>query len=73
MNYPVIDIVRTGANIRTVIDNSGYSISDVADYLGATRSLIYRYIRGEVLPSTDRLLALSVLLNISINDILAVV
>ena len=42
----------------------------IADYLGATNSLVYRYMRGEVLPSTDRLLALSVLLGITVNDLL---
>ena len=72
MNYPVIDVLGTGRNIRDAIHGSGRSVSDIADYLGATTSLVYRYMRGDVLPSTDRLLALSVLLGVSINDLLAV-
>ena len=72
MDYPVIDLIGTGRNIREAIYGSGRSVNDVADYLGATTSLVYRYMRGDVLPSTDRLLALSVLLGVSINDLLAV-
>ena len=73
MDYPVIDIVATGRNINVLIHDHGYSVTDIANYLGTTDSLVYRYLRGIVLPSTDRLLALSVLLHVSINDILAVV
>lgn len=70
MNYPVIDIAGTGKVIGNIIKNSRYSVSDIADYLGASPSLVYKYIRGDVLPSTDRLLALSILLGVSINDML---
>lgn len=72
MNYPVIDVAATGRNIDTIIHSNGYTVADIANYLGTTDSLVYRYIRGNVLPSTDRLLALSTLLHISINDILVV-
>ena len=71
MNYPVIDVAGTGRNINRLIRGSRYSVADIAAYLGTTDSLVYRYMRGEVLPSTDRLYALSVLLEISMNDILA--
>ena len=72
MDYPVIDTDATGRNLEHMIRNSGYSVSYVAEYLGATNSLVYRYMRGEVLPSTDRLLALSALLDVTINEILVV-
>ena len=73
MDYPVIDITATGRNIDVLIHAHGYTVADIADYLGTTDSLVYRYIRGNVLPSTDRLLALSMLLHVPINDILAVI
>ena len=72
MDYLVIDIVRTGRNIRNMIIGSGMSVSAVADYLGTTTSLVYRYMRGDVLPSTDRLLALSMIMGVTVNDIVAV-
>lgn len=70
MDYPVIDVAATGRNIGTMIRRSNYSVHDVADYLGTTPSLVYRYIRGNVLPSTDRLLVLSRLLDVTINDMI---
>ena len=72
MDYPVIDTSATGRNIDRIIRNSSYSVTDIADYLGTTSSLVYRYMRGEVLPSTDRLLALSVLLGVTVNDLLVI-
>ena len=72
MDYPVIDTYATGRNIDLMIRNSGYSVADIADYLGTTNSLVYRYMRGDVLPSTDRLLALSVLLGVTVNDLLII-
>ena len=70
MDYPVIDVTATGRNIGTMIRRSNYSVPDVADYLGTSPSLVYRYIRGDVLPSTDRLLTLSRLLDVTINDLI---
>ena len=72
MDYPVIDTDATGRNLDHMIRSSGYSVTEIADYLGATSSLVYRYMRGDVLPSTDRLLALSVLLGVTVNDLLVI-
>ena len=71
MDYPVIDVHGTGINIRNMLRDRHISVADTANYLGATTSLVYRYIRGDVLPSTDRLLALSIMLGVTVNDILA--
>ena len=68
MDYPVIDIEGTGIRIR----ESGHTVSEVSEYLGASTSLVYRYLRGEVLPSIDRIVALSVYLEVPIDDIIAV-
>lgn len=71
MSYPVIDVTRTGANIARAIRDSIYSVRDVSDFLGISRSNVYKYLRGDVLPSIDNLYALSSLLNVSMNDLLA--
>ena len=71
MSMPVIDVAATGNVIRDLIRGSSYSVRDIAGYLGTDTASVYRYMRGDVLPSTDRLLALSVLLGVSINDLLA--
>ena len=72
MNYPVIDVMRTGNNIARAIHDSPYSVGDVSDYLGISRSNVYKYLRGDVLPSIDNLYALSTLLDITINELLEV-
>jgi transcriptional regulator with XRE-family HTH domain len=72
MDYPVIDIEGTGAHIRDLIRESGHSVIEVSEYLGTSTSLVYRYIRGEVLPSIDRIVALSVYLGVPIEQIIAV-
>ena len=75
MDYPVIDIEGTGIRIRELIRESGHTVSEVSEYLGAlgaSTSLVYRYIRGEVLPSIDRIVALSVYLEVPIERIIAV-
>ena len=48
MDYPVIDITATGRNIDILIRDHGYTVTDIASYLGTTDSLVYRYIRGIV-------------------------
>ena len=71
MDYPVIDPVGTGSNIRNLIRNSGNSVADVGRTLGiADMSTMYKWLRGDALPGIDNMLALSMLLGVSINDIL---
>ena len=71
MDYPVIDPVGTGSNIKALIINSGNTVAGVGRKLGiADISTIYKWLRGDALPGIDNMLALSNLLKISINDIL---
>ena len=62
-------LVRYGEKL---IRESGHTVPEVSEYLGASPSLVYRYLRGEVLPSIDRIVALSVYLEVPIDDIIAV-
>ena len=71
MEYPVIDPVGTGENIRQLIRNSGDTVAAVGRELGiADRSTMYKWLRGDALPTLDNMMALSVLFNVTINDIL---
>ena len=71
MDYPVIDPVGTGMNIRALIANSGNTVANVRRMLGiADMSTMYKWLRGDALPGIDNMLALSIILNVSINDIL---
>ena len=71
MNYPVIDPVGTGINLKTLITDSGYTIAGIGRKLGiADMSTLNKWLRGDTLPGIDNMLALSILLNVTINDIL---
>lgn len=71
MEYPLIDISATGRNIARLRKENGITVRALSRYLGMTNTnSIYRWFRGETLPSLDNLYAISVLLNVSINEII---
>lgn len=71
MNYPVIDPVATGARINTFRKHKGFSVASLRDYFGlSTTNAIYKWLKGESLPTLDNFLALSVLLEVSMNDLI---
>lgn len=71
MNYPVIDPVATGVRINTFRKDRGYSVASLRDYFGlSTTNAIYKWLRGESLPSLDNFLALSILFDVSMNDLI---
>ena len=69
--FPVIDMLATGKNIARLREKSGLSVSDLQEYFGFDApQAIYKWQRGQTLPSTDNLLALGQLLEVPIEDIL---
>ena len=71
MDYPVIDPVGTGKNIKDLIKSSGNTVAGVGRILGiADKSTMYKWLRGDALPGIDNMLALSVLLGVTINEML---
>ena len=71
MVFPVIDMAATGSVIRALREQNGYSVQDVQEYFGFDQpQAIYKWQRGETLPSVDNLYALSTLPGEPIKDIL---
>lgn len=71
MNYPVINPVETGRRINRLRKSKGLSVPYLRDYFGfSTTNAIYKWLRGDTLPSLDNMFALSLLLGESVNDIL---
>ena len=69
--YPVIDVAKTGQNIRLLREQAGLSINDVREFMGFNDpQAIYQWQRGVCLPSVDHLCALSKLLDVPMDDIL---
>lgn len=71
MNYPVIDLNATGSNIKKLRRREGFSVAELQSFFGFEHpNAIYKWQKGESLPTVDNLLALSVLFKVSMNEIL---
>ena len=71
MNFPVINQVKTGKNIKRIAKEKGLSADKIRDLLGISdRSNVYKWFRGEVLPTVDNLLAMSILFGVTVNDLI---
>lgn len=68
-----VDKRATGLRLYRLIENSEYSREDIANYLELTSTrVIYDWLNGVKLPSTENLLNLSKLLKVQIEDILVI-
>lgn len=66
-----IDLKATGENIKWIRKKKGISIKTIQDALGfGTPQSIYKWQRGESLPSLDNLVILSKILDESIDNII---
>ena len=69
--YPVIDMKRTGENIRKIREEQSISVIEIQNFLGISNpQAIYQWQKGISLPSVDHLCALSHLFGITMNDII---
>ena len=70
---PIIDIEATGHNIRRLRLERDITIVKIQSYLGLeSPRAIFKWQQGQSLPSVENLLGLSLLLNVSMNEILKV-
>ena len=71
MSYPVIDPVATGRRIDALRRARGFSVPYLRDYFGfSTTNAIYKWLRGDTLPSLDNMFALSRLFGVTMNEII---
>ena len=71
IQFPVIDPVATGANICRLRKERGLTVRDLQRYFGFEEpQAIYKWQRGQSLPSVDNLYALSALLQVPMNEII---
>ena len=72
-NLPQINMEKTGKNISQLRKRAGLTVKDLQDTFGfSTPQAIYKWQRGTALPTVDNLLALSVVLHVSMDDILVI-
>ncbi len=69
--FPVIDLVATGENIVRLRKARNLSVADLQEFFGfEAPQAIYKWQRGQSLPSTDNLLALGQLFGVPMEEIL---
>ncbi len=70
-NYPVIDLKATGERIKQLRKLNHITVEEIRDFMGfESVQAVYKWQRGDSLPSVDNLYALSRLFETPVDDIL---
>ena len=68
---PTIDMIATGANIRALIKGKGLKVADVQTVFGFnTPQAIFKWMRGDAMPSIDNIVILAHILDVPIDAII---
>ncbi|MBQ3791094.1 MAG: helix-turn-helix transcriptional regulator [Lachnospiraceae bacterium] len=71
--WPVIDLTATGTRIADLRRNAGLSVRDLQDIFGfRTPQAIYKWQRGDAMPTVDNLVVLAAAFHVTIEDILVI-
>jgi len=70
-NIPVINMVKTGQNIRKLREQAGLSVRELQDIFGfATPQAIYKWQHGTAMPTIDNLVVLAAVFEVRMEEIL---
>ena len=70
---PTINMTATGANIKALIRAKGLKVVDVQDIFGFnTPQAIFKWMRGDAMPSIDNIVILAHLLDVTIDEIIII-
>lgn len=72
MSIPILNIYDTGLNIRMIRKEKKISVISLADAMGISVQSVYKWERGDAMPTIDNLVVLSRIFDMPINDILVV-
>ena len=68
---PAVNMTATGANIKKLIKSKGLTVSELQEMYGLnTPQSIYKWMRGEMMPSLDNLVILAYILGTTIDKII---
>ena len=72
-NLPAIDMEATGRNIANLRENAGLTVKDLQIFFGfGTPQAIYKWQHGTAMPTIDNLVALAMIFEVSIDDIIVI-
>ena len=67
----VINTVETGENLKRIMQDRGYSVKDIQEYLNlGTVQSVYHWLDGKSLPTIDHLYALSSLFKLPLDSLI---
>lgn len=71
MDYPVIDMKRTGMKIKHLCRERGISVRDIKEFMNFSSSQsVYDWFHGKSMPSLDNFYALSRLLHVPMENLI---
>lgn len=69
--YPHIDMKQTGKLLKRLIFENGYTVKEIQQYLELScPQPVYRWMKGEILPSLDHMYALSRFFGIHMEEMI---
>ena len=68
--YCKVDPIKTGEQIRKYIYASHIEIKDLAKSMSVSRQSVYKWIKGESLPSLDNMVLLCSILDVSLDSVI---
>ncbi len=72
-DIPVIDMTATGMNITRLRINAGFTVRELQAVFGfSTPQAIYKWQRGEAMPTLDNMVVLAAVFGVAMDDILVV-
>lgn len=71
-NIPVVNMAATGARITELRKKRNITVKEIEDTLGVTKNAVCKWQRGETLPSIDNLVGLAAMLDVTLNEIVAI-
>lgn len=73
VSFPVINMKATGCNIKALRQKQGLTVKELQSYMGFNDpQAIYKWQRGQTLPTIDNLVLLSYILKVPMDSILVV-
>jgi transcriptional regulator with XRE-family HTH domain len=68
---PTINMIETGKNIKTIMKLNNIKIVQIQQILGFnTPQAIYKWFRGEAMPTLDNMVVLAATLNTTIDNLI---